>query len=310
MNSELAFNLNGEPFDVPENAAGWRVRRMKSKGAPEVVYGRNGLPLVLPIEADLDDVRAETGGAGRYRLDPVDESNRPIANAPAGYVYVHEQRHEPEAQRTAIAAQSDNVVIEAMRMNAEIARAVVDRFPQMVEAAATLLRAADGAGLPKREPRELEVDDEEDDEAPAAPAASPTFELINTLVAQVIPMVMTGFVGKKINVGNALDWRKASAAGKKEREAPAALDVASASEVTTATAATEALPPIDVKTMMHFIAIQNALKPDEAALAKQLAAELSPIEMRAWFDELSKLEVPQAVQKIRVLLAGNTEAVS
>ena len=47
--SDLAFNVNGEPFEAPANAAGWRVRRLKQKGAPEVVYGRDGLPLVLPL---------------------------------------------------------------------------------------------------------------------------------------------------------------------------------------------------------------------------------------------------------------------
>ena len=47
--SDLAFNINGEPFEVPATASGWRVRRMKLKGPPEVVYGRDGLPLVLPL---------------------------------------------------------------------------------------------------------------------------------------------------------------------------------------------------------------------------------------------------------------------
>ena len=53
--SELAFNMSGEPFDVPGAATGWRVRRLKPRGAPEVVYGRDGLPLVLPIDAGIDD---------------------------------------------------------------------------------------------------------------------------------------------------------------------------------------------------------------------------------------------------------------
>ena len=55
--SELAFNLNGEPFEVPDGAVAWRVRKLKSRGAPEVIYGREGTPLVLPIEADMDDLR-------------------------------------------------------------------------------------------------------------------------------------------------------------------------------------------------------------------------------------------------------------
>ena len=88
--SDLAFNLNGDPFDVPPDAVGWRVRKMKLKGAPEVAYGRNGQPLVLPLEADVDDLRAEVNAPGRYRLDPIDDTNKPIENASAGYVFVHD----------------------------------------------------------------------------------------------------------------------------------------------------------------------------------------------------------------------------
>ena len=32
--SELAFNANGEAFDLPASVTGWRVRRMKPRGAP------------------------------------------------------------------------------------------------------------------------------------------------------------------------------------------------------------------------------------------------------------------------------------
>ncbi len=30
--SDLAYNLNGEPFEVPGAAVGWRVRKLKAKG--------------------------------------------------------------------------------------------------------------------------------------------------------------------------------------------------------------------------------------------------------------------------------------
>ncbi len=311
MNSELAFNLNGEPFEVSANAVGWRVRRMKSKGAPEVVYGRNGLPLVLPIEADLDDVRTETGIPGRYRLDPVDESNRPIANASAGYVYVHEHRIEAAAERTAGTTTTESIVIEAMRMNAEIARSVVDGFPQMVEAAATLLRAPDGAGLPKREPRDNNEEDDEEESTEATPRATQGFDL-SAVIAQVLPMVMMSLSKSKLDVASVLDWRKATPQGETKKLATKAErpDGPGDGATTKTPHDASALPPIDPQTMAHFIAIQSALKPDEAALARQVASELAPAELRAWFDELSKLSVPQAVQKIRVLIAGNTEAVS
>jgi hypothetical protein len=54
--------------------------------------------------------------------------------------------------------------------------------------------------------------------------------------------------------------------------------------------------------MAHFIAIQSALTPAEAALARQIAGELSPTEMRAWFGELSALSVADAVAKIRTFI--------
>jgi hypothetical protein len=38
--SELAFNLNGDPSDVPTNAVGWRAQ--DKNAAPEVAYGRMG----------------------------------------------------------------------------------------------------------------------------------------------------------------------------------------------------------------------------------------------------------------------------
>ncbi len=45
--AELAFNHNGDPFEVPAEAVAWRVRRIKGRGAPEVVYGMDELFDVL-----------------------------------------------------------------------------------------------------------------------------------------------------------------------------------------------------------------------------------------------------------------------
>src|SRR5256885_2019570 len=81
--SELAHNLNGESFEVPPAAVAWRVRKLKAKGAPEVVYGREGIPLILPIDADMDDLRREARQEGKYRVDALDEHSRPIAGQPA-----------------------------------------------------------------------------------------------------------------------------------------------------------------------------------------------------------------------------------
>ena len=313
--SELAFNLNGDPFDVPANAAGWRVRKMKTKGAPEVAYGRNGQPLVLPLEADVDDLRAEVGSPGRYRLDPVDETSKPIANAPAGYVMVHELAAAPAAAPASVVPlaplphPSENVVIEAMRMNAEIARAVVDRFPQVMEGAAILLRAADGAGLPARQPLMLEdaSDDEDEDEEQLEPTAG--FDL-NALIAQIVPLVIAGLGSGKLkvpNLGAMFDWRKAAKPAASMASTPTPREPASVTEKPAApkSTSTAAMAPLDPAAMAHVVAVQSALDPKEVAYIQQIAKELSPAELRGWFDELSKLSVPDAVARVRGLIARN-----
>src|SRR5215468_10573464 len=100
---ELAYNVNGEPFEVPPTMAAWRVRKLKPKGAPEVVYGRDGLPLFLAMDADLEDLRHEAPAPadGKYRLDPVDEHNRPVLNAQSSYVCLHPFVREPAPEPAA-----------------------------------------------------------------------------------------------------------------------------------------------------------------------------------------------------------------
>ncbi len=311
--SELAFNANGESFEVPATVTGWRVRRMKPRGAPELVYGQDGRPLTIDVNADMDELRDAVGGVlGRYRLDPINDEGRCIDSVPPAYIQVvkaHRNAGGLSSSSSSLAtheSEDDNTVREAMRLNTELAKAVIDRFPQMVEAAATLLRAADGAGLPARPGTMLLDDDVEGDEA----VPSSGFDL-NALVAQVVPMIVMSLTGggnkPKLNLGSVLDWRKAAKPAKEPApEAPTEVEP----EVTTTHKPVTELPALDPQTMAHFIAIQSALKPEEAALAREVASTLGPAELRGWIEELGKLSVPQAVQKIRVLIAGNTEAVS
>ena len=70
--SELAFNANGESFEIPATV-GWRVRRMKPRDAPELVYGHDGRPLTVGIEVDIEELREAVGTAGKYRLDPIND---------------------------------------------------------------------------------------------------------------------------------------------------------------------------------------------------------------------------------------------
>src|SRR3569623_903528 len=156
--SELAFIQNGDNFEVPAGVTGWRVRRMKPRGAPELVYGKDGRPLVIAIESDMDDLRTAVGALGRYRLDPVNEDGKIVESVPAANIQVvnAERNAAPVA---AAPEESESAIREAMRLNTELARSVIEQFPSMMTAAAELLRAADGAGLPARAPRLLETDE-------------------------------------------------------------------------------------------------------------------------------------------------------
>jgi hypothetical protein len=103
------------------------------------------------------------------------------------------------------------------------------------------------------------------------------------------------------------------------QESPPREATASAAHAPTASAASSAesggeLTTLDPATIAHFVAIQGALTPQEAMLARALAAELSPAERRSWLAELRALSVPEAVAKIRSVLGtdgtDNTGGVS
>jgi hypothetical protein len=67
---------------------------------------------------------------------------------------------------------------------------------------------------------------------------------------------------------------------------------------------------LDRDLVRHFLAIHSALTPSEATQICEVAGAFSPEELLVWFRQLVDLSTPQAVQQIRVMLAGNTEAVS
>ena len=72
-----------------------------------------------------------------------------------------------------------------------------------------------------------------------------------------------------------------------------------------ATEPADELPTLDPAALAHFAAIQGALTFREGMLARALAAELSPAELRTWLAELRTLSVPEAVAKIRGVLGAD-----
>lgn len=235
--SELAFTVNGDTFEVPNTVTGWRVRRLKPRGAPELVYARDGRPLTLPIEADLDDLHEAVTTSGKYRLDPIGDDGKAVENVPAAYIQVTkgernaasdhgvERTGDPRVDST-IAGLGQAVIeavrlnAEALRQNAEISMRAVDRLPQLMEAMTTMLNVATGTGLYALQQRELplpalrnaaandngdeddDVDEDDDGAAPdeRAPATFGGFPLPPGLdINKIVSQVASDVVTKLID---------------------------------------------------------------------------------------------------------------
>lgn len=149
----LAWSQTGDPIELPATAVLWRVRRLTGSvkgGAPEMVYGADGLPLMVDIGATPDEfAEAVERKAGKYRLDALDDARKPVAGVPAAYVTVpgaaariEAMNGEPHeiAVRTladALARQSDALI----KQSAQIA--------SIADACARVIAAVDAAGLPR-----------------------------------------------------------------------------------------------------------------------------------------------------------------
>lgn len=364
--SELAFTVNGDVFDVPSTVSAWRVRRLKPRGAPELVYARDGRPLTLPIEADLDDLHDAVTSSGKYRLDAIGEDGKGVENVPSAYIQVTKSERNAAADHTSersgdsrlesmiaglaqAVTESVKLNAEALRQNSEIAMRSVDKIPQLMDAVTTMINVASGTGLHALQQRELpkalrnaandnegdvdDDDDDEDDDEEEDVAETPTlggFPMppgfdINKIVSQVASDVMTKlierFSGKMPSLGAVFDLRKAQAEGERARaeQRTAAVQDAPAPPVVCAqpTANTTAVRvpsaanvPTDSASMMHFLAVKNALARDEQLQVVAIAQELSDEERAMWFNELRALSVPDAAATVRATLARLNEAKS
>jgi hypothetical protein len=84
----LAWSQGGDLIDLPAAAVAWRVKRLSASakgGAPEVVYS-DGVPLVVPVTIGAADFAESVEHVpGKYRLDALDESQRPVQGVPPAY---------------------------------------------------------------------------------------------------------------------------------------------------------------------------------------------------------------------------------
>ena len=134
--SKLAFSSEGEPIDVPPTAVAWQVRRHGTRGRPEVVYGADGLPLFLPIDAGIEDLRRAVELDGCYQLVAVDEHHRRIDGTAYACVWL---RSGKALEPGTLAQLSILQVLAVARTNADLARLLIAQAAVMLDAAGTLL---------------------------------------------------------------------------------------------------------------------------------------------------------------------------
>ena len=201
--SELAFDEDGQHFQVPESVVRWRTRRFNNPGKPggaQVVYGDDGLPLFLEVECTAEEFREAVGNIpGRYRLDGVDVRGRSVDGVPPAYLMINGPTTASggaayNAATPPSATPLEYALVEMARANSDAIKTMADKFAGICDSVANVVRAADGAGLPRRAPLgpllldQPERGDDDDDERNAAPRpAEPT--TVATVLAQVMQFV-------------------------------------------------------------------------------------------------------------------------
>jgi hypothetical protein len=200
--SELAFDEDGQHFQVPATVGRWRTRRFNNPGRPggaQVVYGEDGTPLFLDVETTAESFREAVGGVpGRYRLDGVDAQGRLVDGVPPAYLMINGSATATASTSVGAAPPMgtalEYAVVELARANRDAVTSMADRFSGVCDALANVVRAVDGAGLPRRAPLgpllvdQADDDDDDDGERNAAPPAPPQATMA-TMLGQVMQMV-------------------------------------------------------------------------------------------------------------------------
>jgi hypothetical protein len=221
MNSyELAIDQDGEPFTVPPDVTGWRVRRGgEGRGRPELLY-KNGKPLIVRANASHADLLA-AAGPGKYRLDPVDALGHVVAEVPVACTGpLRENDGAPSGSSSEGELHSGGSVARQIASYEEVICQVVSANTRMVEKAlgqlgtvmsgvAELLHAAHNAGITSRVPPPLpppppppppvesdedddqeEEDDQHDDQPEEVASKSGIPEVLQLLIKETVDKVV------------------------------------------------------------------------------------------------------------------------
>lgn len=267
MNYELAIDEDGEPFDVPPQVAGWRVRRAADgRGRPLLVHARGsekGKPLILRANASHAELLA-AAGPGRYRLEAVDERWHKVEGVPVactGPLNANEEGPSEDDSSAELVGSSggsrsrqiEDVLCQVVNANTRMVEKALSQIGTVMSGVAELLNAAHNAGITSRVPPLLpspapqpppvesrEDERDEEDEAEEAAPSSGIPEVVRLLIKEAVDKVVP-LIFEKVTSGSGLgglpleallDWRKAvpnPAAAPNTPAAPAAPSAPAAS---------------------------------------------------------------------------------
>jgi hypothetical protein len=273
---ELAINEEGEPFDVPTQVRGWRVRRASERrGRPTLIH-EGGKPLVLRVDASHADLLA-AAGPGKYRLEPVDELRRRVDGVPQAWTGPLSQDDDgpgedddddrslgvPPARR----ARLEDVVCQLLTNQTRMVETTIGQLGTVIAGVGDLLRAAHQTGITSRTPPPAaaapvppplrlpdEAYDEEDEEDEITADAAPPSMLpealrliIEKAIDKLVPMIVERFTSGELldglPLGALLDWRKAAPAAPGVLAAPTVVAPPTVAAAPTFVAAPAAAPP-------------------------------------------------------------------
>lgn len=302
--SDLAYDVQGHPIRLPPEAHEWLIRKCRYKAKPEPVF-RNGQRATVPILGTVTDLHHVVNEPGRFRLLALDADGQPIDGVPEAYVELDLEQTPaafvaPDSLATTRTALAQNplelILLETVRANTELARATIDRIPDIMRASAQLVSAS--GALPRRPVYVDDFFEDEDDEVEPTPAPS----LIDTFLrAAMMTGGNLGGFAKLLGAAPAAPTATTTSTEPAAAAAPAA-PVAPATPTAPRNAATPANP------QAHLLAILAQLSPDERAYAERVFAQLSPAAVQQWHELLLSMSVADAVTMIRNKAAGAESA--
>lgn len=284
---DLAFDREGNPFRFRSQTRKLRPRRWKhagQRGTCAAVLDPDGEQLLIDADADFAEFRAAVRNSpGFYRLDQCDGDGIAIEDAPPAYVTIESARN---ASMQSESDPRDAIIRDLAQALADSNRTLTEQFSSVMNATAVVLRAADGAGLPRREPPpppasapdspddDEDSDDDEDHDDADEHRPEPA-EKLWAIIEQMLPSIQMWLAA----MASRTSPTPAAAPSTPELAAPPALAATSAAPIVDGVAAGPSAPefPRVAATVSADSAVSSAIAPNVGSSTPPTAPSADPI---------------------------------